>query len=295
MKKRPIILILILSLLLSGCGAAGVEPPAETPLPAAETPVPTPEATPEASAAPVIEVDPLDEVRGMLRAGRYDRAQDILALLGQDEETDALRLRAALGDPKVGDRIRFGRYEQDDVADDGAEEIEWVVLARDGDQILLLTVNAIDSMPYHDVHYGSTTWAECAMRRWLNGEFIETAFNGAEQRLLAESTLHTPENDYYHTPGGEDTVDRVFLLSDEEVKEYLIGSDYLLAVLTKYAISRGATHSGGNRAFWWLRNAGIHAYDACYISNTGILSYYGYIVSRPQWAVRPALRLELSV
>ena len=297
MRKTTLSLLLALALLLCGCGAPAQAPePEAVPAPTPEvTPQPTPEVTPQPTPEPTSAPDPVETARELIRAGRYADAAELLATLPESEETAALSLRAALGDPREGDSVLFGRYEQDNRTDNGAEDIEWIVLAREGDQLLLLSRCALDSMPYHDVHYGPTTWKDCALRAWLNSEFLEAAFTGAEQKLLVEATLSNPDNPAYHTPGGEDTVDRVFLLSYAEARTYVVGTKNAFARVTDYATARGGSHIYDGMGWWWLRSPGTKVYNACHIDNHGTLSLYGYIASRPHWVVRPAIWLELGV
>jgi len=67
------------------------------------------------------------------------------------------------------------------------------------------------------------------------------------------------------------------------------------APLTDYAVARGASHGADRNGWWWLRTPGVKPYNACHISNEGILSPYGYVGSRPAWSVRPAVWLQLGV
>ena len=47
--------------------------------------------------------------------------------------------KSPFADVKKGDIVTFGTYEQDDLTRNGAEPIEWIVLAVEGDQALLLS------------------------------------------------------------------------------------------------------------------------------------------------------------
>ncbi len=298
MKKALMAVLLAFALLLGGCGANAVPAqeaapaPEETPVPVSEPAEPSP--TPE-EIVPTPEPDPLEKARELIRAGSFAEAGELLASLPQDGETAALRLRAALGDPQAGDLLSFGRYEQNNKSDDGPEPIEWVVLTREGDRVMLLSLYALDSMPYHDVHYGNTTWKDCALRAWLNTEFLEAAFDETELCLLAETVLQNPDNEVYGTPGGEDTADRVFLLSCDEARAYVLGTELAMARVTDYGTARGGSHIWDGMGWWWLRSPGIHSYNASHITNEGILSQYGYIASRPHWVVRPAVWLDLGL
>ncbi len=112
---------------------------------------------------------------------------------------------------RIGDVVRFGSYEQDGNLTNGKEEIAWYVLDEAEDYYMLLAQQILDVRPYHE-EQKAVTWAECDVRRWLNQEFLETAFTVAEQSHIVNGTV---SNEF----GGE-TKDQVYLLSDREVYEY---------------------------------------------------------------------------
>lgn len=234
-----------------------------------------------------------DQARELIRGGAYEEA---LFLLEEEsgDEAQLLRLRAGLGDVQVGDQVSFGRYEQDGIGDNGTEEISWIVLAREDDRVFLLSTACLDSQPFHDVIDGYVTWEECALRTWLNEDFCNAAFSETEQKILAWTELVNADNDYYGTAGGENTVDRVFLLSVDEVNEYLT-AEQRLATVTEYAKDLECFSNGLGRGWWWLRSPGKYSRDACYVGADGKVSVYGYVVHRPGWAIRPAVWIDLSV
>lgn len=302
MKKSGYILTVLL-LLLSFCGCAagnGTENVSTDPE------VSTTESIPEATEAQpqdtqvqteetTLATEPpvTEQARERIREGEYQQA---LALLeGEDgEEAQLLRLRAELGDVQVGDQVILGSYEQDGNSDNGTEEISWFVLAREDDRVLLLSEVCLDSQPFHDVIDGYVTWEECALRTWLNEDFCNAAFSETEQKLLAQTELVNTDNPYYGTVGGEKTVDRVFLLSLDEVDEYLT-PEQRLATVSEYARNQGCFTNGPGRGWWWLRSPGKYSRDACYVGADGKVSVYGYVVHRPGWAIRPAVWIDLSV
>ena len=170
-----------------------------------------------------------------------------------------LRLRARFGDVALGDEIVFGRFEQN-----------------------------------NDTENGSVTWDESLMRTWLNEEFCNSTFTSAEQMLLLETELVNRENSMYGTPGGPNTVDRVFLLSVDEVKTYLTHSQ-CYGQVTAYADARDCYNNASGYAYWWLRTPGVYGRDAMYVGPNGEYSLYGYVVNRYRWALRPAVWIDLSV
>ena len=120
---------------------------------------------------------------------------------------------------KIGDIIIFGNYEQDNVSLNGLESIEWIVLDIDKDKVLLLSKYILDYQPYNFVQE-DITWENCTLRKWLNSEFIETAFNEKEQGLILKSIIKNEDNPYSVTLGGNDTQDKIFVLSQKEAEKY---------------------------------------------------------------------------
>lgn len=301
---KRIYVLLLLACLLWGCSAQ----PDETELPTelttetvtevTETPTEMPTESP-AEAPTELPTEPpteptADRARGMIRDGDYAGALELLEEEPETEETAYLRLRAQLGDVKTGDHITLGRYEQDALEENGPEPVEWVVLTAEEGKAFLLSLYCLDSRPYNNVIDGPVTWAESALREWLNGDFYHSVFSEEEQLLLLEAELENPDNPRYGTPGGEDTTDRVFLLSLDEVKAYLEG-DLRKGRTTAYARSHRSDRNATGDGWWWLRSPGTVRRDACYVDALGKISYYGYVVHRGGWSVRPAIWIDLSV
>lgn len=305
MKRfRYLALLLALLCLLNACATAPVQSesiptesqtlPETTEAPTTEETQPVPETT-ETTAPPETEppTEPaVDVARELIRCGDYESA---LALLEYEEgeEAELLRLRAQLGDLEEGEQVTFGHYEQDNDLENGAEKIVWVVLAVDGEMALLLSLSCLDTQPYHSKET-KITWADSYIRGWLNGEFCDAAFSATEQQLLAEALLENKDNPTYRIPGGEDTLDRVFLLSLDEVNTYLPKS-LRYAHVTEYAYAQGCYRNASLNGWWWLRSPGVYSRDAAYIDSVAKVSVYGYVVDRPGWAIRPAVWIDLSV
>lgn len=85
-----------------------------------------------------------------------------------------------------------------------------------GDLFLLSDQN-LDSKKYND-KFASITWEYSTIRSWLNGDFINSAFSSNEQMAIKTTNLKNDDNPEYGTMGGNDTEDRIFLLSIDEAK-----------------------------------------------------------------------------
>lgn len=190
----------------------------------------------------------------------------------------------------VDDIVTFGAYEQDNDPQNGPEPLQWKVLKKSGKRMLLFTEKIIDARAFHDT-YGPTRWRVSNMRTWLNGDFIQTAFTEEEQKLIPEVELPDSGNDYYGVIPGKETVDRVFLLSADEMNAYFRTDPSRQAQPTEYAKARGFSRNPDG--WWWLRNPGEDASHASLVYKSGNIFLLGERVTRDYIGVRPALWVEL--
>ena len=141
----------------------------------------------------------------------------------------------------------------------GKEPLEWIVLKTEGDRAMLITRYLIDARAYHKA-FVKMTWSECTLRQWLNDTFLKEAFSQEEQARIEEVLVVNDDNPHYSTRGGEDTMDRVFLLSEAEVLEFFPEQEQRTCQATEYAKAQGAyvDENNGN-SWWWLRSPGVPA------------------------------------
>ena len=255
-------------------------------------------------------------------AARYDEAyaiyvtltgyKDVDKLLAEDDNMIAAAAAAAR-DAKfaVGNYVTFGTYPQTKAGND-ATPIKWLVLARDGDKALLISRYALDAQPYNK-DYTSVTWETCTLRKWLNGTFYNKAFSSAEQEAILTTNVDNSKNQCYsgwNTSGGNNTQDKVFLLSYAEANKYFDVENWQnngatdnvksRVAPTVYAIAQGAgkissykTDDGIDAGWWWLRSPGDFQNYAAIVSNVG--SLYDYNVSSGSGSVRPALWVNIEM
>ena len=199
------------------------------------------------------------------------------------------------------------------------EPIKWRVLNVNENDALLLADKGLDDQKYHE-EYADITWETSTIRSWLNGygassnaygtdysssNFMDTAFSSAEQSSVKTTTVINDDNIEYGTEGGNNTNDKVFLLSESEVYtdsalSYGFVSDYRTydearrSKSSTYAKAMGTWSDTGTdwrgNCDWWLRSPGRPTYDASHVIS------YGYVngVGRNGESVRPALHLNLS-
>lgn len=166
------------------------------------------------------------------------------------------------------------------------------MLARDGQKVLLVSRNALDCKPYN-TSYTSVTWETCSLRTWLNGTFINAAFTADEQQaVLTTNVDNSNSQGCYSTNGGNNTQDKVFLLSYAEAWKYFKSDDARKCQPTKYVEAQNASKGSNGNCKWWLRSPGASSSFAGSVDNNGARDYNS--VNLTSIAVRPAFWLDLS-
>ncbi len=177
----------------------------------------------------------------------------------------------------IRESIYFGHYEQDGDTSNGAEPIEWEVISAEKGRILLVSKNVLECKPYHTEIIEAVTWETCSLRSWLNEDFFNTAFDASEQEQIITVTNSNPDNAEWGTEGGNDTKDKVFLLSIDEA-ESLFADD----------------QARTNSTEWWLRSPGDSHYSAAFVFSFGEIFTRGEGTVYDAIGVRPALWISLD-
>lgn len=227
-----------------------------------------------------------------------------------------------------GSTVSFGRYIQSEIESSRPEPIEWTVLEHDPvrRKSLLLSRYELDTQPYDD--NGDTywdvdisTWEKSTIRSWLNKEFLNGAFTAEEQGTILTTDVDNSSGQCFDFPwwskryeediavaektfGGNDTQDKIFLLSYAEANKYLNVTDTNRKNTksrispTPFAKARGAdiwesvtTVDGAAAGWWWLRSPGISQCHAARVVSDGSL-HYAY-VNNTSGGIRPAFWLDL--
>lgn len=265
---------------------------------------------------------------------------------------ESVRAATTLNNPRTSsdgvvtyDCVYFGNYWQEDTNGDGKADkqdakqpIKWRVLSVDGNDAFLIADKNLDMQRYN-TSSTSVTWETCTMRSWLNGydssrnsygtdysgngaSFIGNAFTAGEQNAILNTTLENADNSYYGTVGGNETTDKVFLLSEEDIANPAYGffnyelkngngnpvgkiGDYSIYDYAKLRYNTGFakgsdTASGATwtseigTEWWWLRSPGDYSDNAMLVFHFGVVAQDGYRVYFDNLAVCPALHLNLA-
>ena len=208
---------------------------------------------------------------------------------------DIKRLKVAQYDYSTRLVVPFGHYDQDNNPSNGKEPIEWLVLEDKGDTLTLISRYGLDAKPYHTARV-DITWANCTLRSWLNGTFLNAAFTSAEQGKIQTVRVTAEDNPYFGTEAGSDTYDKVWLLSIREAENLFSSDAVRVCYATATAKANGCWTSGDGACWWWLRSPGLSGIAASVRAggNVDIGDYYGASVDYDDGSVRPVVCLRLS-
>lgn len=273
----------------------------------------------------IIPKQKLNEAISMIDAGEYDSAYTILEELGEnkiitaskynrameridaqdyevayilldelnykdsEEKQESIKpqyYRALLAKADVGDTVFFGAYEQDNDPSNGKENIEWLVLSKRDNRLLVISQYVLNWQRYHNESYTGVTWERCTLRQWLNEDFFNAAFSDEEKGMIP--TVFT-------------TQDQVVVLSIEEANKFFENGEARMCVPTAYAKANGAdissiyTKDDEATCWWWLRSLGSNSNQqyAAVVGIGGSVSSHGYSVNSGG-GVRPALWIDLE-
>ena len=200
---------------------------------------------------------------------------------------------------KIGSVRTFGQYEQDNDESNGPEDIQWIVLKQEGDEILVISVLGLEPLSYAK-NEEISDWNNSSIRDWLNSTFYQTAFSDEEKVKIIEKDILPDINlDYPNLNQGEKTKDRVFLLSSQEYTELMykkvdIKSEYCYGTLSDHAASEGADLEYAPYCWWWLRTSGKDKSTACSVTAYGVPDPRSRSIRSAKGIVRPAMWIKVE-
>ena len=203
------------------------------------------------------------------------------------------RWRFAGGAPPLleAGKCTFGRW--------GGEDIGWRVLDIREGCALLIAESVIDCGSYNK-EMEDVTWSESSLREWLNGEFLQGAFDDNERKRICESHVKNNSNPSGGTSDKPGARDMVFCLSVDEAKRYFADSWDRQAKPTVWAVLNGvdvcnqAEFPFYGRSWWWLRSPGDSSATAACVFETGFIEESIIPVICDNIGIRPAIWIRLE-
>ena len=171
------------------------------------------------------------------------------------------------------------------------EPIKWRVLQSENGEAFLLSDVILDKQLYNE-NDKYVTWEKSSLRAWLNKKFIKRAFIDEEREKINITEIINQDNPVYGTEGGNNTFDKIFLLSLSEVSEQQDGEKY--GFLDDEIRACGKSDFSKTGSWWWLRSPGYASDSAAVVSSRGWVARSGRDVYYFYDGVRPALHLNLS-
>ena len=168
------------------------------------------------------------------------------------------------------------------------EPIKWRVIKCENGEALLLSDIVLDKQKYNK-RLKKVTWEKSTLRKWLNKKFMNRAFSSSEQEAIHTTKVINEDNYYYKTDGGNDTLDKIYLLSlseTDEEKEYGFTDSYGMTI--KYSNYADLD----DYQYWWLRTPGEKNISAAAVDMSG-KAYLGGGESDMELGIRPVLHLNL--
>jgi hypothetical protein len=190
--------------------------------------------------------------------------------------------------------------------------IAWRVLDVVDGRALILSDKVLTRENYH-TRGENVTWEKSVLRKYLNGSFYQDTFNAKEQSMIIETKNQNLGNSLFGMSGGDDTLDKVFLLSLEEVVRYFGNSGQIYYgrydgsryINDEYNMNRKAEiefldyykRLYGNQyrsiaSTWWLRSP-FSCDTAAMVYENGGINVGGNAAFLSE-GVRPALWLKMK-
>ena len=266
-----------------------------------------------------------DAAVALMDEGKYEEAiaafEAMEGYKDSDEKAESIQNELNLEQMKaanVGDYITFGKYEQDNDKTNGKENIEWLVLEKEGNKIFVISKYILDVEAYSSSAYAvqalqddpdytsNISWESSSIRIWLNETFLSESFNETEQSIIQTTKVTADSGHNNNNAQGNDTEDKIFFLSLSDANKYFESDEARICATTNYVIGQRdsgrygyekAVSDDSSACSWWLRTSDsesdswVSQYGFAMVGITGKISsnwFYGTA------GVRPALWIDLD-
>lgn len=181
----------------------------------------------------------------------------------------------------IYETVKLGRW----LDDKNNVELEWYVIGNENGMKLLLSKDVVTKVKYNKKKTDVVSWKDSYVRLYLNDEFYNFVFNDTEKRMIQSVNIKTSKNSASSLSSDEYTLDKIFLLSYDEVMKYIgIGNKNLLEAqpFDKTRISS-----------WSLRTPGDKENKISIVSSFGKIDLKGNSSNNSQ-GIRPAMWIKTN-
>lgn len=199
----------------------------------------------------------------------------------------------------IGDTFYFGQYSPTEVQE--KQPIEWQVLDKQENRILVLSRYILDAKPFH-AEEEITRWEESSLRLWLNEEFYQEAFSEEEKEWIDyNEEFEDPDGEFLWKMLGLETItsgipDAVFLLNCTDMDTYFPGEDSFhdgASTEMTELMKNTAEEKDYYENCWWLRSSMTNWSMAFIVSPCDSIGVSAVRANNVQ-GVRPAMWLKIN-
>ena len=189
------------------------------------------------------------------------------------------------GEPK--EVVSFGRYWKGTGLE--STPIDWLVLEDNDYYLFVVCKETVISKPFSSED--EDTWANSDIRKWLNEDFLNKAFDDYEKKWILDVNNTTFYESHNELPKlTENTSDKIFLLDYDNFEKHFDTMESTITEQSRYAIDTLKEAIGVDfNNDWWLRNGG-DLRNARLMCGNG--SSIGFLSNRCVAGVRPAMYIN---
>lgn len=202
----------------------------------------------------------------LVKEEKYFTAAEILesSSMTEEKKNEIYASDPSLALCKEGQIVKFGKYESDNNAANGPEDVEWIVLevTKEGGRAraLLLSKDIVGAPGGWNKTDGNTFYSASNLHDWCENDFYLTftMYDASLKDKILKMKIATADS----TSGvdsGEDVAAHAYAPAKEDLDKYLTGdlAKYITASPTASAKAAGVTAYGKEQtAQYYLRNVG---------------------------------------
>ncbi len=177
-----------------------------------------------------------------------------------------INLMKILLSAEEGDVVCYGNYKN--------IPMYWQVVKKKGSKLMMLCVDCIDCICFNK-WFGDTSWDHSTLRQYLNYDFYKEAFSNSERAAIEMS---------------EETHDKIFIFSVDEVEKYLLTKNDRMPRITSYL--RRVLPFESSKCRWWLRTNGSKPSQIAFVDGDGTINTDGDIATAQYNTIRPAIWIK---
>lgn len=166
------------------------------------------------------EVQHKEEVQG--KEEEVKHKEEVMAvdpeMQGDNASTGVSEGTTLMDSIEVGDVIAFGKDIKNSANPN--KKLQWRVLEKNETKCLVLSTYLTET-GYRYNYNGEAVWESSEVRSYLNNEYLNEAFDDSEKAFMLDTELVNSIATNTGSIGGNNTIDKIFLLSADEVLKYM--------------------------------------------------------------------------